>query len=94
MHMPNYVVRVRPIPQSLQDRSEVRVSERHAMEDVREVFPQVEWLSNFICGPCEYMEILGAPDLQTAEQVSERIRRHGLATEVWPLAPLGEREDG
>jgi uncharacterized protein with GYD domain len=55
------------------------------MEQIRKECPQVEWLHNFaILGPCDYLDIFRAPDLETAMEVATIIRTYGHAsTEVW-----------
>jgi hypothetical protein len=48
----------------------------------------VEWLHNFaILGPCDYLDIFRAPNLETAMKVATIIRTFGHATtEVWTAA--------
>jgi uncharacterized protein with GYD domain len=66
-------------PQTLED------LERKAMERVRKECPDVEWVSNYaILGPCDYLDIFRAKDIETAAKVSTLIRTFGHAqTEIW-----------
>lgn len=59
--------------------------ERQAMERVRKDCPSVEWVSSYaILGPCDYLDIFRAPDIETATKVSTLIRTFGHAqTEIW-----------
>ncbi|MGZ5093066.1 MAG: hypothetical protein ACXWCY_20760 [Burkholderiales bacterium] len=84
--MPQYVLRVSPTTACLRDADRMHRVERHAMNEVRHCFPEVEWLANFVTGPNDYVEIFSARDLETAVRVSDRIRDNGLLTELWPLA--------
>lgn len=55
------------------------------MERVRKDCPDVEWISSYaILGPCDYMDIFRAKDIETASKVSTLIRTFGHAqTEIW-----------
>jgi uncharacterized protein with GYD domain len=67
-------------PSSLSELSSV-VSAR-----IKEECSGVEWVSSYATlGPCDYLDIFKAPDIETAMKVATLIRTFGHATtEVWP----------
>ncbi len=50
--------------------------------------PDVKWLGSYaVLGPCDYVDILTAPDIEAAMRVSALVRTFGHAqTEVWAAA--------
>ncbi len=59
--------------------------EREVMERMRAECPEVEWLSSYaVLGPCDYLDIFQAPDIETATKVATIVRTFGHAeTEIW-----------
>ena len=71
---------------SLSDPQSLGALERQVMQRVRTECPTVEWVNNFaVLGPCDYLDIFKAPDLETAMQLATIFRTVGHANvEVWP----------
>jgi hypothetical protein len=61
------------------------------MERVRKECPDVEWVSSYaILGPCDYLDIFRAKDVETASKVT-----FGHAhTEIWTATEWDQRSCG
>ncbi len=83
--MQTYIMITRLSPDALSSPRSLEELERKAMEHIRAECPKVEWLHNYaILGPCDYLDIFRAPDLETAMKVSTVIRTFAHAyTEIW-----------
>ena len=83
--MLTFVMLTRLSPDALRSPASLEELERKAMDQIRKECPKVEWLQNLaILGPCDYLDIFRAPDLETAMKVATIIRTYGHATtEVW-----------
>ncbi|GAB4259192.1 MAG: hypothetical protein Kow0092_07270 [Deferrisomatales bacterium] len=83
--MPTFVMLTRLSPEAARSPSGLEKLEREAMARVRAECPQVEWLLDLaVMGPCDYLDVFRAPDLETAMKVAVIIRTFGHAqTEVW-----------
>jgi uncharacterized protein with GYD domain len=83
--MLTFVMLTRLSPDALRSPGSLEELENQAMSQIRKEYPQVEWLHNFaILGPCDYLDIFRAPDMETAMGVATIIRTFGHATtEVW-----------
>ncbi len=83
--MPTFVMLTRLNPNAVRSPKELEKLERDAMKRVREECPNVEWLNSYaILGPCDYLDLFTASDIDTAAKVSTLIRTFGHAqTEVW-----------
>jgi hypothetical protein len=59
--------------------------ERDVMKRIREECPDVKWLSSYaVLGPCDYLDVFIANDIETAAKISALIRTFGHAqTEIW-----------
>jgi uncharacterized protein with GYD domain len=84
--MQTFIMITRLSPTALNSPQSLEELERHAMKHIRSECPQVEWLHNFaVLGPCDYVDIFRAPDIDTAMKVSTIIRTFAHArTEIWP----------
>ncbi|HTG82801.1 MAG TPA: GYD domain-containing protein [Geobacteraceae bacterium] len=83
--MLTFVMLTRLSPDALRSPGSLEELEHKVMDQVRMECSQVEWLHNFaILGPCDYLDIFRAPDLESAMKVATIIRTFGHAsTEVW-----------
>lgn len=80
-----FIMQTRLSPHALVAPSNLEELEKKSMEHIRKECPRVEWLHNFaVLGPCDYLDVFAAPDLETAMKVATIIRTYGHATtEVW-----------
>jgi uncharacterized protein with GYD domain len=83
--MPTFIMLTRLNPDAVRSPRGLEQLEREAMKRVREECPDVEWLNSYaILGPCDYLDIFIANDIETAARVSALIRTFGHAnTEIW-----------
>jgi uncharacterized protein with GYD domain len=83
--MPAFIMLTRLNPDAVRSPSELDQLERNAMKRVRQECPDVQWLSSYaVRGPCDYLDIFIANDIETAARVSALIRTFGHAqTEIW-----------
>jgi uncharacterized protein with GYD domain len=89
--MPTFVMLTRLSPEAARSPQALEDLERQAMERVRKDCPAVEWIGSYaILGPCDYLDIFRAPDMDTACKVSALIRTFGHAqTEIWTATEWG-----
>lgn len=83
--MLTFIMLTRLSPEALTSPSNLEALEKKATEHIRKECTEVEWLHNFaVLGPCDYLDIFTAPDLETALRVATIIRTYGHATtEIW-----------
>ncbi len=83
--MPTFVMLTRLNPDAVRAPKALEALERDAMKRVRAECPGVEWVGSYaVLGPCDYLDIFKANDIETAAKVSALIRTFGHAqTEVW-----------
>ena len=68
--MPIFVMLTRLSPEAVRSPAALEQLERQAMDRVRQQCPGVEWLGSYaILGPCDYLDIFRAPDIETAARV-------------------------
>jgi uncharacterized protein with GYD domain len=62
---------------------------RQVEDRIKRECPGVTWLANYaVLGPCDYLDIFEAPDVDTATKVSLLVRSFGHATtETWVVTP-------
>lgn len=83
--MLTFIMLTRLSPDATQSPQALEQLERKAMERIRKECPDVEWVSSYaILGPCDYLDVFRAQDVETASKVSTLIRTLGHAqTEIW-----------
>ncbi len=83
--MLTFVMLTRLSPRAATSPASLEELEREAMDRIRSECPEVEWVHNFaVLGPCDYVDVFRAPDVDTAMKVAVIIRALGHAkTEVW-----------
>ncbi|MCF8062280.1 MAG: GYD domain-containing protein [Deltaproteobacteria bacterium] len=82
---PMFVLLTRLSPDAVQSPRSLEELEKKVMTRIREQCPDVEWVQNLaVLGPYDYLDVLRAPDQETAFRVATIIRSFGHAkTEVW-----------
>jgi uncharacterized protein with GYD domain len=83
--MPLFIILTRLSANAIQSPRTLEDLEKKVLERIRSECPQVEWVHNFaVLGPYDYLDVLRAPNMETAFKVSTIIRSFGHAhTEVW-----------
>jgi uncharacterized protein with GYD domain len=83
--MPLFIILTRLSANAIQSPRTLEDLEKKVLERIRSECPQVEWVHNFVVlGPYDYLDVLRAPNMETAFKVSTIIRSFGHAhTEVW-----------
>ncbi|SNB46546.1 GYD domain-containing protein [Geobacter sp. DSM 9736] len=81
-----FVMLTRLSPDALRSPGALEELEQQSMAHIRKECPRVEWIQNLaVMGPYDYLDVFGAPDLDTAMKVATIIRTFGHATtELWP----------
>lgn len=93
--MVTFVMLTRLAPGAMHSPSELELLEKQVMSHVRARCPEVEWmLSLAVLGPCDYLDVFRAPDIETASKVSSMVRTFGHAhTEIWPAVEWQRYKD-
>lgn len=83
--MLTFIMLTRLSPDALHSPGTLEELEQKVMDHIQNDYPAVEWVQNFaILGPCDYLDIFRAPNLETAMGVATIVRTYGHAsTEVW-----------
>ncbi len=83
--MPTFIMLTRLNTDAVRSPRSLEQLERDVMKRIREECPGVEWLNSYaVLGPCDYLDIFIADDIETAAKVSALLRTFGHAqTEIW-----------
>lgn len=83
--MQTFIMLTRLAPGAIQSPRALEELEGRVMKHIRDTCKGVEWLGSYaVLGPCDYLDIFKAPDLDTASKVSTLVRTYGHAqTEIW-----------
>ncbi|HKI21037.1 MAG TPA: ISAzo13 family transposase, partial [Isosphaeraceae bacterium] len=96
--MSTFVMLTRLNPEAVRSPRGLEELEREAMKRVREECPDVKWLSSYaVLGPCDYLDIFIATDIETAAKGSSdnswigsgRQRGRGDSPRSWRVVVLG-----
>ncbi|HXH14043.1 MAG TPA: GYD domain-containing protein [Alphaproteobacteria bacterium] len=87
--MAAYAMLTRLSPEALARPESVIDLNRQVEDRIKQECPGVRWLANYaVLGPCDYLDIFEAPDVDTATKVSLLVRSFGHATtETWLITP-------
>lgn len=83
--MPVFIMLTRLSADALTSPKSLEDLEGNVMDRIRSECPKVKWIHNYgVLGPCDYLDIFEAPDIDTAFKTATLVRTFGHAhTEVW-----------
>jgi hypothetical protein len=88
--MLTFIMFTRLNPEALRSPKALEELERQAMERVRKECPEVEWVKSYaILGPCDYLDIFRAKDIETASKYRPSSAPLAMPTPKFGLRPSG-----
>ena len=83
--MATFIMLTRLSHGALTSPSSLETLEREVMDRIHAECADVEWQNSYaVLGPCDYLDIFQAPDIDTATKVATIVRTFGHAeTEIW-----------
>lgn len=83
--MPTFIMLTRLNPDAVRSPKGLAHLEHEAMKRIRTECANVQWIASYaVLGPCDYLDIFDAGDIEAAARVSALIRAFGHAhTEIW-----------
>ncbi len=87
--MATYALLTRLSPEALTKPGAVVELNRKVEDSIKKECPGVKWVANYaVLGPCDYLDIFEAPDIETATKAVLLVRSFGHATtETWVVTP-------
>ncbi len=84
-----YMLLTRLSPEALNRPGAVIELNKKVEERIRQECPGVKWVANYaVLGPCDYLDVFEAPDIDSATKVALLVRSFGHATtETWVATP-------